>query len=333
MDKYLAGWQSDDKEWLKQRKADWKEVQVVVKKFTPRDKAQFNTLKDFFLTGNTDRANLVGVSAEYLVEDNADVNDEFDCALYAIHGRIFLLLLFSPIQTAEMYEYVISTIQSRDEFFEKKMISARKSYAGCAKRHHHTGEARNKKDAQIPALAGRDALLYQYLHGQSLAEDLEFQAAKDKEGYAYHQLNLFGGMFLIFCSMPNPNELDFYQWNVSYYQSCFSYAREHNITIQDNLLADTALIYYCLFIVDNPDNFWPIKVNVAQQFKTFLLEDPLIPSKRKNIDEAVELWGTAEAQSQCHTLRSMCWESWKKSPWLDASQFDEVGKPLDCDKS
>lgn len=332
MDKYLAGWQAEDKEWLKQRKADWKQVKPVIDFFEPRDKEQFKILKDFFITGDVNRANLVGFTTEFLLEDNREVNDEFDCALHAIHGRIFLLLLFSPIQTTEMYDYVINTIKSRDKLFDKKMIDARKSYMGCAKRHHYTAEKRNKKDAQIPALAGKDALLYQYMHGVTLADDVEFQAAKNKGDYVYHQLNLFGGMFRVFCSMPTPNELDFYQWRVDYFRDCFHYARENNITIKDNPLADTALIYYCLYIVENPDEFWPIKVNVAKQFKALLLEDPLIPTMRTNIDEAVKMWPTPEAKTQCHELRAMCWQSWKKASWLDDTQFDEVGKPLDEDK-
>ena len=332
MNKYLAGWQVDDKQWLKQRKADWKQVQVVIKYFTPRDKEQFNVLKEFFITGDVNRANLVGFTAEFLLEDGRDVNDEFDCALYGIHGRIFLLLLFSPVQTEEMYEYVISTIKFRDQFFDRKMIDARKSYNDCAERHHFTSVKRNKESAQIPALAGRDELLYKYLHGKTLEENLEFQTAKNKNNYVFGQLNLFGGMFSVFCSMPYPNELDCYQWNVDYFRSCFSYARDNNITIKDIPLADTALIYYCLFIVENSEKFWPIKVKVAEQFKKLFLEDPLIPSMRKNIDEAFKLWPCPSAQTQCQELRAMCWESWRKATWLDESQFDEVGKPLDCDK-
>ncbi len=332
MNKYLAGWQAEDKQWLKQRKADWKQVQVVIKHFTPRDKEQLNTLKDFFITGNIDRANLVGFTAKFLMEDDADVNDEFDCALHAIHGRIFLLLLFSPIQTEEMYDYVITTIKSRDQFFDKKMIDARKSYKHCAERHHYTSVKRDRKSAQIPALAGRDELLFKYLHGKTLEEDVEFQAAKNKDNYVFSQLNLFGGMFKVFCSMPYPNELDFYQWRVDYFRSCFSYARDNNITIKDIPLADKALIYYCLFIAENPEKFWPIKVKVAKQFKALFLEDPLIPAMRKNIDVAVELWPTPEAKTQCHKLRVMCWEGWTDMDWLDESQFDEVGKPLDEDK-
>ena len=332
MNKYLAGWNVDDKQWLKQRKSDWKQVQAVVKYFNPRDKEQFNILKDFFITGDVNRANLVGYTSAFLMEENAVINDEFDCALHAIHGRIFLLLLFSPIQTCEMYHYVINTIKSRDKFFEKEIIDARRSYISCVNRHHYTLVQRDRKSAQIPALAGRDELLFKYLHGASLEEDVEFQAAKNKNNYVYSQLNLFGGMFRTFCSMPYPNALDFYQWNVSYYQSCFHYARDNNITIKDNPLADKALIYYCLFIVENPESFWPVKVNVAKQFKMFLLKDPLIKTMRRNIDEAFKLWSSTKAQVQCNELRARCWNSWKKAAWLDENQFDEFGKPLDCDK-
>lgn len=48
MDKYLAGWQPDNKEWLKARKADWKNVKTVVERYGPRDREAFNKLKTFF---------------------------------------------------------------------------------------------------------------------------------------------------------------------------------------------------------------------------------------------------------------------------------------------
>lgn len=332
MDKYLAGWQVGDKQWLKQRKADWKQVQIVIKYFTPRDTEQLKVLKDFFITGNVDRANLVGFSKRFLMEDDADVNDELDCALHAIHGRIFLLLLFSPIQTEEIYDYVINTIKSRDQFFDKKMIDARKSYNRCAERHHLTLVKRDQKSSGVSALAGRDKLLYQFLHGVTLEEDIEFQLVKNKKDYVYNKLNLFRGMFHTFCSMPYPNELDLYQWNVSYYQSCFSYAREHNITIKDNPLADKGMINYCLHITENPDNYWPIKVNVAKQYKALFSTDPLLTPMKNNIDEALQLWPSAKAQVQCDDFRRLIWTDWAEVAWLDESQFDEFGKPFDCDR-
>ena len=332
MDKYLAGWQATDKKWLKKRKADWKKIKPVVEQYFPRSKDMFNMLKVFFITGDVERANFAGFTASFLQEDHIDVDDEFDCALYGIDGRVFLLLLFSPIQTVDIYDYVIDRIKKRDDLFEKEMVSARKSYMSCVKRFHYTLNKRTQTSALVPALAGRDELLYQYLHGSTLIEDIEFQATKDKDGYVYGQLNLFGGMLKAFLSMPYPNDFDLYQWNVNYYKSCFHYARKHNITIEDIPIADTALIYYCLFIIENPDDFHTIKFNVAKQYKTFLLNDPLLDAMRLNIDEAVQLWSATATKHKCDELRKLCWESWKETIWLDKTQFDEFGKPLSGEK-
>jgi hypothetical protein len=143
---------------------------------------------------------------------------------------------------------------------------------------------------------------------------------------------LFEGMFSLFCSMPYPNDLDFYQWNVSYFESCFAYVRANNIKTKDTLLDDKSIIFYCLFITENPELFWPIKVNVAKQYKAFFLTDPLLNHIRVNIDKAVRLWPTTEGQKEWNELRKLCWQDWKEATWLDETKFDEFGKPFDSER-
>ncbi|MBU2970118.1 hypothetical protein KO527_12220 [Pseudoalteromonas sp. C2R02] len=334
MDKYLAGWQPDDKAWMKARKAEWKFVKPVVERYGTRDKAEFNTLKEFFLTGSINFANHNSYRAEALKEMKPNVVDDFDCALYGIHSRVFLLLLFSPIQTDEMYQYVINTVKARDEHWQQKMADAGKTYLSCARLFHGTAIPREYNTNNRFPLAKKEVLMYKYLHGNKLNEDYKFIFAENNIEYVSNIFTRLVPDLMTFCSRPYVDDNDYYEWYSSYIESCLDFCSENlevNMVAPD--IAIKVMVFSVLDIVENQEMYVTIKGRVAKGFLE-LFEDRIedFPKVCVNtIKVALDSWKNGGGKKEWLELKPKAWNSWKRASWLDESLFDEFGKPLNGD--
>lgn len=333
MDKYLAGWQPDNKEWLKARKADWKNVKTVVERYGPRDREAFNKLKTFFLTGDLDFTNSLGYLAETLVSEHDDVIDDFDCALNGFHARVFLLLLFSPVQTDEMYQYVIATFKARDKQWPQKMADARGSYLSCAELYHGTAIARELSFKEKYPLAGREALLYKYLHGNSLSQDYQFAISKTQVAYVNGVLDQLTNIYR-FCCRPYVDNNDYYQWYPKYIESCLDFVKDNrDVAVFSPEMAFKVMVYSVLEIVENETAFVPIKYQFAKEIHRLLISrtDDFPENLVSCIKDALSAWNNGEGVNEWRELKPKAWNSWKKNDWLDETLFDECGKPLNGD--
>lgn len=331
MDKYLAGWQNENEQWFKARKKEWKLVEPVVDCYSPRDKEERAKLKDFFLTGNLDFNNTNGYLAE-AYKESRNVSSEFDCALGGIHGRVFLLMLFSPIQTEEMYKYIIEQVKKRkDEIWQMELKQARECYLECAGRYHSRTTPRIKDE--LP-LAGREQLLFKFLHGEALENDIQFELNKDKKKYVQDVIsNFFRHSFNLVIS-PYPSPKHYYNGYSSYLDSIASYIRTAAvIEIHNPDLALTATIYCFRDVLENKEQYLPIKIKVAEDFTEFVKAiEKYLPERVTTIfAKAHKDWDSGQGKEEWQKLKQLVWADWSSQKWVNKRDFDKFGKPKNGD--
>ncbi|MFY8352570.1 hypothetical protein AAEU29_18655 [Pseudoalteromonas sp. SSM20] len=332
MDKYLAGWHNENEQWRKARKKEWKLVEAVVDCYSPRDKEERAKLKDFFLTGNLDFNNYNGFRIEFLKEDDQEVKSNFDCALDGIHGRVFLLMLFSPIQTEEMYRYIIEQVKKRkDEIWQIELQQARECYLECAGRYHSPFTPRIKDE--LP-LAGREKLLFKFLHGEALENDIQFELSKDKKRYVQNIANDFLVNSFDLLISPYPSPKHYYNGYSSYLRSIASYIRTADvIEIHNPDLALTASIYCFRDVLENKEQYLPIKIKVAEDFTEFVetIEDYLPERVTTIFAKAHKEWDSGQGKEEWQKLKQLVWADWSNQKWVNKRDFDKFGKPKNGD--
>jgi len=130
-EKFSSHWKTNDKEWMKQRRKDWKNILLQLNRlhdthgdFISIRKKDFSYFKNYFITGRATQETPI---------------EEMSYCL-AMHGEhlpfyILLQLWFCPDHSAETLEYLknntylrVKDTQKENEFFEDACFTYRRTY-------------------------------------------------------------------------------------------------------------------------------------------------------------------------------------------------------------
>jgi len=240
-------WKLDDKEWVKARRAEWKEYEYNLRKILILEKEDFPYYKDYFLTGS--EAGLAGF-APYEVA----LNSVIEMWLHAENN----IETFSNI--LDKYS---TDIKNAQNFFLKNTPRPENDYKG------------------VSHFNGKDINIYKTLF------PLELRRADypelDEEGYKEFcfnkHLNL-SGLFASFLSRAEVMPYDYCLLLVPFWREAFI----NGFSQEDKPFPKVVAYFYSIY--DDRENLDDISKNLVEQLVE-VFNDPAIPEEAKIIIASV----------------------------------------------
>lgn len=314
---HLASWKLDDKNWMKQRRLSWKNIQIQLDRMRTADsnmfghlpKKNYKYLKNYYLTGRDKLEtkkweDLVNCLTGYDSQYEADVLLQF--WLSADHSEKYLIFLKQYLEQ----EFDKRRPSYTTEDWEKEKVKRSWIYEKSNKAYRHTisfyngtekykweGETNEYNGPIFGDLEPEMLSLFPLTPKQIKDSDKHLKGNGGTGLYTYTFENVLAGYFgskqkkQFACFNPhNPIRflLDEYErWGIP--------EERRDTQGRRPFLISTALTWY---VVDTPEGRHPIQVEVAQELKQRILDiRKSAPNEtRERIGNAIKIYETGKFQ-------------------------------------
>ncbi len=254
----MKTWQTDDKAWMKQRRAKWKGIQIRVNALQHINAKDRRAVKKYFLTGEEDPEQPIEMTEL---------------------GALYEMWLH-PDHSLERWAEV------RDRYLADKHLAYR--YADSKGDFFRLSlQLRNPEDNGFaPDESIFDGLEEQFFYffqldelseGNELTEDQLVKKAQNKIALARDFHN--------YLRNPNPNPYLIHRWRVSYWHEAML------IACEGDFLGLEWMIEELCAILNDPQNRHPLVVEMAEKIDAVLKDPRLKKGAKKRIHELREQYG------------------------------------------
>ena len=259
----MKTWQTDDKEWMKQRRAKWKEIQIRVNQLEHRNAKDKQVAKKFFLTGESDPAQPIEMTEV---------------------GALYEMWLH-PDHSLERWEEV------RDRYLADRHLVYRYHDSISDFLRGALNLVNPENNGLGPEESFFDGLEEQFFYFFKLNEFSKINESKGiplteeqllkkaQSGIAYVR------SFHNYLRTPNPNPYLITRWKVPYWHEAML------IACEGDFLGLEWMIEELCAILNNPQERHPLVVEMAEKIDEVLKDPNLKEGCKQHIQELREQYG------------------------------------------
>jgi len=259
----INAWKTDDKAWLKARRAGWKEVKTTLDRLTGVRGQDKKFLKQFYMSGEIDIDEMTNAFGRRVVDPERP--------LYPMEASTLLECWLTADQSDENWQ------QIKEKYGERKLYHSCRRLLESLAYYPETGSL----------FGGLEERLYRFLcPTRCRPEDypeLNREQYIDQAHTIYGRIRSALSRYFQF-KAPNPN--NFVRCRLPEWHDCIAATY---LKIPDALLKDLIHVVVPMHrILTNPDNYAEHVLDVAKQLEDILSDEALPQPIRDRVDEIIK---------------------------------------------